>query len=177
MNRVTIAVLPLLALAACGKADDGPKSPEQVAAEVKDAVKMSPGQWQTTVAMTKFEMPGAPPEAANAFKGMLSQATTTESCLTKEEAEKDPGEFIKKGQAGADCKFENFSAAGGKIEGKMICSRPQQGTMESTMNGTMTPETMAMVMDMKVTDPNMPGGGVNMTMKMDSKRIGECKAP
>lgn len=174
MKKLIFLALPALALAACDSADKGPKTPEQAAAAMKDAVKMKPGKWQTTMQITKFEMPGAPPETANAMKGMMGQAQTSESCLTKEEADKDPTEFIKKGQAGADCTFEHFDVSGGKLDGKMVCKKGGQGQMEATMKGILGAESMTMAMDTHVTDPNMPGGKVEMGMTMTSKRIGEC---
>lgn len=174
MKKLILIALPALALAACDSADKGPKTPEQAAVEMKNAVKMKPGKWQTTMQITKFEMPGAPPEAAAAMKGMTGQAQTSESCLTKEEADKDPSEFIKKGQEGADCTFEHFDVSGGKLDGKMVCKKAGQGQMEASMKGTMGAEAMTMAMDTLVSDPKMPGGKVQMSMTMDSKRIGEC---
>ena len=46
MTRWILASLPLLALAACNKAPDEPKTVEQATAEMKDsAVKMLPGPY------------------------------------------------------------------------------------------------------------------------------------
>jgi hypothetical protein len=67
MNKIILLALPVLALGACNSADTGPKTPEQAAAEMTKAVKMKPGKWQTTLTITKFDMPGAPPEAAQAM--------------------------------------------------------------------------------------------------------------
>lgn len=173
MKKLIYLALPALALGACDSVSKGPKTPEQAAAEMKKAVKMTPGKWQTTMQITKFDMPGAPPEAAAAMKGMMGQAQTSESCLTKEQADKDPGEFIKQGQGG-DCTFEHFDVSGGKIDGKMICKKPNQGTMEASMTGTIAAEAMSMTMSSVVTDSKMPGGKVEMGMTMNAKRIGEC---
>jgi len=173
MNKLLLLALPALALAACNSADTGPKTPEQAAAEMKKAVKMTPGKWQTTMTITKFDMPGAPPEAAQAMKGMMGKPTVTESCLTKEEADKDPADFIKKGQ-GDGCTFERFAIDDGKLDGKMVCDKGPQGKMEATMNGTLGAEAMSMTMNSTVSDAKMPGGKAEMGMTMAMKRIGAC---
>jgi len=173
MTKLLLLALPALALAACNSADKGPKTPEQAAAEMKKAVKMKPGKWQTTMTITKFDMPGAPPEAAQAVKGMMGKPTVTESCLTKEEADRDPAEFLKKGQ-GEGCSFERFVIDDGKLDGKMVCDKGAQGKMEATMNGTLGAEAMTMTMNSTVSDPAKPATKAEMGMTMAMKRIGEC---
>jgi len=173
MNKLLLLALPALALAACNSADKGPKTPEQAAAEMKKAVKMKPGKWQTTMTITKFDMPGAPPEAAQAMKGMMGKPTVTETCLTKEEADQDPADFLKKGQ-GEGCTFERFVIDDGTLDGKMVCNKPGQGKMEATMAGTLGAEAMSLTMNSSVNDPKMPGGKAEMGMSMAMKRIGEC---
>lgn len=187
MKRLMLLVLPALALAACGKSNDGsangqanaaesgkPKSIEQVAEEMKTAPKMKPGEWETTVQIVKLDMPDAPPQMKEALEQSMKQANnSSKSCVTPEEAERDPSEFIKKGQGG-ECTYERFSFAGGKIDGKMSCKRAQQGALEATMTGTISPELLDMTMNSVTSGSGMPGK-VDMTMRMTSKRIGDCK--
>jgi hypothetical protein len=59
-----LATLPLIfTLAACGKADG----------------ELDAGNWKNTMAMTEFDIPGAPPEIAALAKAMLGQPQTTEA--------------------------------------------------------------------------------------------------
>lgn len=185
MKRLMLLALPALALAACSKSDDGaangqaaadagkPKTIEQVAEEMKSAPKMKPGEWETTVQVVKFDMPNAPPQVKEAMQKSMGQANSSKSCVTPEEAERDPSEFIKKGQGG-ECTYDRFSFAGGKIDGKMSCTRPQQGKLEATMTGTISAEALDMTMNNVMSGGGMPGQ-VDMTMRMTSKRIGDCK--
>ncbi|MBY8822325.1 DUF3617 domain-containing protein [Sphingomonas colocasiae] len=187
MKHLMLLVLPALALAACGKSNDGgangqanaaeagkPKSIEQVAEEMKSAPKMKPGEWETSVQIVKFDMPDAPPQMKEALQQSMAQANnSSKSCVTPEEAERDPSEFIKKGQGG-ECTYERFSFTGGKIDGKMTCTRGQQGTLEATMTGTINPELLDMTMTSTTNGAGMPGK-VEMTMRMTSKRVGDCK--
>lgn len=186
MKRLMLAVLPALALAACGKSDNGgangqaaaaddgkPKTVEQVAAEMRSAPKMRPGEWETTVQVVKFDMPDAPPQMKQAMEKSMAEGKSSKSCVTPEEAQRDPAEFLKKGQ-GENCTYERFSFAGGKIDGKMSCATPQQGKMEATMTGTIGTDAISMTMDNVMSGGPMPGK-MAMTMKMESKRIGDCK--
>jgi hypothetical protein len=185
MKRLMLAVLPVIALAACSKsggdgangqavaADDGkPKTVEQVAAEMMGAPKMRPGEWETSVQMVKFDMPDAPPQVKQALQESMAKGNSSKSCVTPEEANRDPSDFLKKGQG--NCTYERFSFAGGKIDGKMSCTNPQSGKMEATMVGTIGPEAISMTMDNVMSGGAMPGK-MAMTMKMESKRIGDCK--
>jgi len=185
MKRLMLAVLPALALAACSKSDSGdangqaaaaddgkPKTVEQVAAEMKSAPKMLPGEWETTVQIVKFDMPNAPPEMKQALEKSMAQVKSDKACVTPEEANRDPSEFLKKDQG--NCTYERFSFAGGKIDGKMSCSTPQAGKMEATMTGTITPSAIDMTMSNVMSGGGIPSQ-VSTTVKMESKRIGDCK--
>lgn len=190
MNRLIIlAALPVLALAACSKsdtpagngtaaaADDGkPKTVEQVVEEMQSAPKMRPGEWETTVQIVKVDMPDAPPQVKKALEesAMAGNANTSRSCVTPEEAERDPREFLKKEQAG-NCSYERFSFQGGAIDGKMSCNSPQGGKMEATMAGTIGAEAIDMTVTNVMSGGSKPGN-MSTTVKMTSKRVGECKS-
>jgi hypothetical protein len=104
---------------------------------------------------------------------MMGKPTVTETCLTKEQADRDPAEFLKKGQ-GEGCTFERFTIDDGKLDGKMVCDKAAQGKMEATMNGTLGAEAMSMTMNSPGSDPANPGTKAEMGMTMAMKRIGEC---
>ena len=60
----------LAQVAACGKADG----------------ELTPGNWKNTMAMTKFDIPGAPPEVAARAKAILGQSQTSELCMSAAQA-------------------------------------------------------------------------------------------
>ena len=92
------AILPLatlLTLAACNsepEVDLDNASQEEVAEALADAgaadVFVNPGQWQTTVTLEDMNVPGMPAEMAEQMKAQMNAVETTESCLTREEAQR-----------------------------------------------------------------------------------------
>lgn len=67
MIRNLLPLAALVALAACGKADG----------------ELNPGNWKTTMKVTSFEVPGAPPEMQAQIKErmamMMGQGQSTEA--------------------------------------------------------------------------------------------------
>lgn len=186
MKRFWGCAVLLCAVSACGqKADVDLKnaSVDEVAKATRDAQKLEPGLWKTTVEIVAVEMPGMPPEQkgmADAMtKAMQSRKNVSENCVTKEDAEKPPAKML--GGDGS-CTFENFKMAGGRLDAKMIC-KPQggPGQMAMTMNGSFGGESYAL--DSQMTMSGMPGapggagGGAAMVVKAKTtgERIGECK--
>ncbi|NLR72898.1 DUF3617 domain-containing protein [Novosphingobium sp. ERN07] len=176
--RATIALLPLLALAACG--DDATVEKKdattaEVAKSVADAgMKLQPGRWELTMNFKKFDVEGMPPEAKQAMQQMMGQSRTFASCLTKEEAEKPDGSFF--GQQGEDCRYDSFTMGDGKIDATMTCkgSGSDVGTSaKMKMAGTYSADSYDMTMNMDGTAPN--GKTMSIEMAMASKHVGECK--
>lgn len=178
----SIIVLPLAAtviLAACNSADK-PKSPEEVKEEIARADHPQPGLYRSTFRILSFEIPGMPPAQAEKMKAMF---TTTgegrEYCLTKEEADKG-WEAATKKLAEGDCRFDRFSASGGKLDAKLACEtgRGMKSTIE--MNGTMNSTGSQTTMTIAQAAPQMPGGaggmgsGIRMVAEVSSQRVGDC---
>lgn len=155
-----IAALPLLAiLAACGKADG----------------ELEPGNWKNTMAMTKFDIPGAPPEVAARAKAMLGQSQTTEACMSEDEARAGVRTMSSSMQQG-QCAMEDFTQGGGTMSGTMVCKGAGAfGAPKMAMTGSYTPQKVTMVMSGEVTDAKLPGGKANMEMTLTSERVGDCK--
>jgi hypothetical protein len=154
-----LAALPLIALlAACGKADG----------------ELNPGNWKNTMAMTKFDIPGAPPEVAERAKAMLGQSQTTEACMSEEEAKAGVRTMSSSMQQG-DCTMQDFKQGGGTMSGTMVCKgNSGVGAPQMAMTGTYSPDKVTMVMTGAVTDDKLPGGKANMEMTLTSERIGDC---
>lgn len=155
-----LATLPLIAvLAACGQADG----------------ELNPGNWKSTMAMTKFEIPGASPEVADRAKAMLGQAQTIEACMDPVQAKLGVREVSSSMQQG-DCKMEEFKQGGGTMSGIMVCSGSGSfGAPKMEMNGTYTAEKITMTLAGLVTDDKLPGGKASMEMTITSERTGDCK--
>ena len=175
MRRLALAI-PLLALAACGKEPEVSvenATPEQVAAEMKKSGVAEdlrkPGQWETTMTVAKIEAPGMPPEALAQMQQMMGNGQTTERCVTAEEL-KQVDSFV--GQNSANCVFDHYRVAGGKIDGKAQCT---QGAVKQTMtmNGSFTADSSDMTIRSE-TSGGPPGQNMNVTMNIKSKRLGEC---
>jgi hypothetical protein len=155
----TLATLPLiLALAACGKADG----------------ELDAGNWKNTMAMTKFDIPGAPPEVAARAKAMLGQSQTTEACMSDAEA-KAGVRTMSSGLQQGECTMEDFEQGGGTMSGTIVCKGAGSfGAPKMAMTGTYTPQKVTMVMSGEMTDAKLPGGKANMEMTLTSERTGDC---
>ncbi|GAA4643501.1 hypothetical protein GCM10023115_14610 [Pontixanthobacter gangjinensis] len=164
--RIVIVPALALVLASCGNVSGG-----------NDEVAMEAGKWSNTMVIEKFDMPGAPPEAAGMFAAMVGQEQTTETCMTKEDTA-DAAKKIEEmatGSIGEDgCTSEKFSMEGGKIDGKVTCTNEGGGSGVMTIDGTHSSTEMAMTMTADIKDPSMPGGTASMIMKMSGKRLGNC---
>lgn len=158
--KQSLAALPLIALlTACGQADG----------------ELNPGNWKSTMAMSKFEIPGAPPAVAERAKAMLGQSQTTEACMSEAEAKAGVRSMSNAMQQG-DCTMDNFKQGGGTMSGTMVCKGASGfGAPTMAMTGTYTADKVTMVMAGEITDDKLPGGKANMEMRLTSERTGECK--
>ena len=186
MKAISLALPLALALAACGndaEVDARNASVAEVAEQVADAGGtgqfVRPGKWQSRVQIEKFEIPGAPPEAASAMRSMQQRAQVHESCLTPEEAKRPKEDFFA--GAGKNCRYDRFTMGNGKIDAVMNCAG--EGMAQTmAMQGTYGPDAYQMRMSMNARAGGAggsgaearPASGMTMTMRVDAKRIGEC---
>ena len=177
--RLPITLVPL-ALAACGSQPSVTAqnaSVEEVNAKMMaagGATFLSPGQWRSTVTVSKLDMPGLPPEAMKAVQAELTKPRQTLSCLTPEQAKKPAADFFA-GKDSKDCRYDHFRMEGGKLDAKMTCSAGGQA-MVAAFDGTYAPETFKLAMTMKgarggaAAAASMP----DMALTVDSRRVGAC---
>ncbi|NVE93532.1 DUF3617 domain-containing protein [Altererythrobacter lutimaris] len=165
-----------LGLAACGSdtpdSSDGETiSMEEVADRAESsAIKPEPGKYSLTMEVLEIDIPGAPPEAAEMMRGMMSQQSQ-DYCLTQEDVDQGFEQMARQGQD-ENCTFERFDISGGEIDAKMSCDIPGQGTMTMTMDGSATATSSVMDMTMQ---GNMTGMGEStIRMKASHERIGDC---
>jgi hypothetical protein len=170
--------LPLFTIGACSSEPEinaRNASAEEVATQVADSGGsgqfVRPGKWQSRVQIEQFDLPGAPPGVANSLRGVQDRSTVQESCLTPEQAKRPKEDFFA--GKGKNCRYDRFTMANGKIDAVMQCSGDGMA-QTMTMQGSYSPETYQMRMSMKADAGAGPAGGMTMTMRVDSKRIGEC---
>jgi hypothetical protein len=179
MKYAVLLVACALPLAGCGKPDVEAKnaSAAEVAEKVRAAgadVRMKPGKWAMTAVVEKVEMPGMPPEMAAAFSNTSGQETKFESCLTQAEADRPAGKFFG-GDKNGDCTYERFTMSGGKIDARANC---KIGAMQQTiaMNGQFGEEQFSLRQSVETDGPPGSTGKMKATVRIDSRRVGECDA-
>ena len=175
MRLIMLVPLAALALAACDKADKGPKSMEQAKQEAAQLERPDPGQYRQNTKITKFEVPGAPPEmVAQIRKMMEGQGGAIEYCLSKADTEKGFAEMFKKGTQG-DCTYDRFDASANTIDAVMTCKAGEGGTAKMTMNGTVSSTGSKVNVNVEQKNDKSPMGNANIAMELETKRIGDCK--
>ena len=179
-KKVLLIATAALVLGACNKSpkiDAKNATPAEVAQQVResgaDQSTVRPGLWQSKVTIEKFEVPGMPPEMAGRMKAMMAenQPHDFETCLTAEDVKRPKEDFFAGKKS--ECRYENFTMGGGKIDATMHCGKGN--TMQ--MAGTYSPDSYQMQTSMKAA-PDRPdaGSGMQMQMRIESRRVGECSA-
>ncbi|WP_394728552.1 DUF3617 domain-containing protein [Altererythrobacter sp. GH1-8] len=183
MKRFAALALATGLLAACGSdngtadADgDGVISADEMRDEMADGSngKMRPGQWEQTMTITEFDVPGMPEEMKGMMSGQLGQTITMSHCLTEDEAAKTDADFFA-GEGQENCEFQEFDRSGNRMTLRMTCSTPEGGTAKIAMDGEFSEDSYSLTMDNQVTGiSGMPGGEMKMKGQMSAKRIGDC---
>lgn len=173
-----LLLLAPLALSAC---NSGPSveatnaSAGEVAAKVAAsgaAPALSPGRWEGTATITDMQIPGMPPEAAAKMKGAMATGQRFANCLTPEEAKKPTARFFSGDNK--DCRYDHFSMTGGRLDAKMQCKTGGM-TVDATMVGKFSSDNFQLTMTSKSAGaPGQPMSAHTMTLKMESRRTGEC---
>lgn len=168
-----------LPLAACGKKQEanGPKSVEEVKQEAAKLDRPSPGQYRQTMEITRIDVPGMPPQAAEQMKAMMQKSQAREFCLTREDSEKGFRDMYKDmGKRDGQCTWSRFNAGGGKLDAQMNCKSPQGGNGLITLAGTVSETGSDVTMSMDMSGAAQPMGNMKMTMHLTTRRVGDCKS-
>ena len=168
-----------LALTACGTEPDQPKTFEEVAEEAAGMTKPLAGQYTSTTELVDFSMPGQPPAMAEQLKEMTSGqfSQTSTSCLTQEEADEGMEEKFRdmgEGMNELKCDFERFEVDGDNVDAKLACSGDGGVSAGLTMAGTVEAERQTVDMTMDMRGAQIPGGQMELKMKVVSERTGDC---
>jgi hypothetical protein len=135
-----------------------------------------PGKWESKVTIDKFEIPGMPADVAQRMRAMMAQQQehSFQSCLTKDDVKRPKADFFT--GKNSECRYDHFTMGGGKIDALMRCSGKNGSGQTMQMAGTYSPDSYQMQMSTKV-EPTAGGeGGMNMEMRVDSHRVGECSS-
>ena len=183
MRTVLLLAAAVIALAGCNKSptvDAKNATPAEVAKQVKDSgvadtSMISPGQWQSKVTIEKFYVPGMPPEVAQRMKSVMAQGSVHDSttCLTPEDVKKPKEDFF----AGKnnECRYDHFTMGGGKIDALMHCGKEgHASTMR--MAGNYSSDSYQMQMATEADTGDEGAGAMQMQMRVEAKRVGECTA-
>jgi hypothetical protein len=171
-----------LALTACNKSPEvnaKNATPTEVAQKVResgaDQSFVRPGLWQSKVTIEQFDMPGMPPEMASRMKAMMAQNQEHgfRTCLTAEDVKKPKEDFFA-GKSN-ECRYDHFTMGGGKIDAVMHCGKGD-GSQTMQMAGTYSPDNYQMEMSTKVEAADRGARAMQMQMRVESSRVGECPA-
>ncbi len=161
MRKLILMSLAMLAITGCSKNDaEG------------GAMEMKPGEWEVKIDFSSIEGAGIPEAAKAAIKEQVSKASTSKSCLTKEQAEK-PGSGMFGSPEGSNCTFAKFERTGGKMSIDMTC-KPAGMTLKSKMDGSFGADQYTMTMEQ--TMEGLPAGAITMKGTINGRRLGECPA-
>ena len=61
------------------------------------------------------------------------------------------------------------------MSGNMVCKGSAMGGTSMTMDGTYTPEKVAMTLSGEINQKSLPGGKATIGMAVTSERVGDCK--
>jgi hypothetical protein len=184
-----VAGFAMLTVAACSGGGDaavekaetaqtkgGAASGAQVAREMAEATPMEPGQYETRINVSRFEVPGMPAEQAAMMRQMMTSMSgaVQSQCVTAQQA-RSRGRDMFREMGRGDCTMENFNIDGEAVTGLMRCAGQNGSRAEMTMTGTMGSTASDMAIAMNVTDPSMPQGRMTMAMQVTATRTGECR--
>lgn len=178
MIKLLALTLPLALVAACssGGADadgNGQISNDEASAEAAN-VRLDPGQWRMTVALTGFEAPGLSDQERSMMQGMFNGEHSQEQCITPEQASAPQAELFG-GAAQENCRYTEFSMSGGHMNVAGSCAAPEgQGASTMHMQGTYTSAGYDMTMETVTTGTDK--GDITMNAHVTGERIGDCPA-
>lgn len=184
--RRTSTVTVLAALALLGGCDKGgvsvkDKSPEEVARAMPDSVRPLPGLYATRAEVIDVAMPGLDPAMVAQMKQAMARSMEDNRfCLTAEQAEKGYEERLKQLTAKPDCTFEHYDLAAGKLDAKLVCKGAEGMNASMALKGTVAPDGSDLTMITQQSGgpaaAQMHGGGMTMTMRVRTTRVGDCPA-
>lgn len=172
MRHILLVATAAIALTACNQGVSLTNAtPEEAAKAMKEEgiTGLTPGEWETRVEVLEAEMPGMPKGAADQITKANSEMKTHSYCITPEEASKPGGGFLT-GDSKDKCTIEKLEMSGGRIEQVVSCGDAGgKPSMRMSTSGTYTATSMQGTAEMDM------AGFMKMKVRLNSRRVGECK--
>lgn len=167
---LTVTCAALALLPGCGSGKDE----QRAAQKAKDPALADaplPGRYRTTVRVTAVSIPGMDSKQAAAMFGPAGH--TSESCISADDAAQGMLRFAAQAERGK-CRYERFTAGGGKVEGVMVCAVARGVTARSQVSGTYSPTGSLLKVTAEAEASGRPGDAMRMDSEIASERIGDC---
>jgi hypothetical protein len=169
-------VLAMTLLAGCDKADKSPKSMDEAKQEATQLERPKPGLYKQQMTISKFEIPGAPPEMAAQLQAAMTKAQEHSFCMTKEMSDKGFQDMFDKVGKQGECTYDRFDVSGGKIDAALKCQNATEGTGLITIAGTVGEEGSDVTVSVDQQGGKPPMDNTKIAMHVVSQRVGDCPA-
>lgn len=174
------AVCLPLALAACSSGEDADAEGGADGLTLGAAGQMRPGLYEARSTLLEFEMPEMAGVPAGMLDGLKAEMATEmekahQFCLTPEEARAGPRDMMKH-LAESNCTMADLNVTANSMSGEMRCSDPEGMNGTVRVDGTFTADSSTSTMEWRQTGAGIPGDGMHMKIRSESRRVGECPA-
>lgn len=168
----SLALLPLLILAACSEGAD-PGAQTKAKAEAAKNLKLAAGQWETVAEVTKLTKQDEGTPAINTPAGTK---TTANHCVVQADADaKKPAPTLLAGE-GYDCQYDNVYMSAGTLNAQLTCRREGlAGDIRMMVDGSYTADTFEANQTLSTFLSGT--GDVSIESKLTGRRTGAACAP
>jgi hypothetical protein len=168
----SLALLPLLMIAACSDGGDQVAGDAKAKAEAAKNLQLAAGQWQITSEVTRLtEQDGGPP----AINTPVGSRHETSACVTEGEGKK-PKPVLLAGHEDYECEYSNFYMSSGTVNAQLNCRREGlSGEVRMTVDGTYTADTITA--EQSISTFLSGNGDVNIQAKLTGRHTGPTCAP
>lgn len=166
-----ILVLVPLLLAACSETAEPEAKAGGGAGAAAKAAQIDPGQWETTVEVTRLTQMDKGRAAIDTAAGTRTVATT---CIGADEVTRPDPVLFTAVEEGS-CDYKNLYMRNGRLNGGLACKRPGLGgEVMTSVEGTFTADTLE---GTSVVETYLYGDGdVKIAAKISGRRVGDCAA-
>lgn len=133
--------------------------------------EMEPGEWEVT---TRFIDASGPPIARAMLDELKNQRQEHRDCMTEAEA-RDPKRRIFDRDDSGECSVSDIEWEDGQISGRISCNQANGARMTGDLTGDYSREEFNIDMDARMTIPQLPNQTINTRMRVDGRRVGECR--
>lgn len=145
---------------------------QKAAAEAAKTLQLTPGQWKTTVEVTKLvQQDKAARPALDTPAGTKSEVSV---CVTPADV-KNPPPALLAGSDAYKCTGSNLYMSGGTLNTQLACTRKGlAGDVRMNIDGSYTADTITANQSLSTF---LPGDGdVSITSTLTARRTGDCAA-